>query len=268
MRSNATNLQLAKLAAMFNQLDIIRQDIAIGLHRLRHGGAYVRDGLEITVPREVKRGIKHQLVSGDYEREEFALATDWVSPDHPVIELGGCLGVVSAHLRRLLRPDVELITVEANPKLIDACRANATRPAPSAPTRIVCAAVAYGCQTVAFHLNRNSHVSRLASDGLEANHESSAVTLAKLVADLGASGDYTLICDIEGGEYDLFELDRTALERCRLAIVETHPHLRDDPDEARAYFQGLANEAGFEIAAADGDVLVLKRNAASRTPAT
>lgn len=50
-----------------------------------------------------------------------------------------------------------------------------------------------------------------------------------------------------------------------LAIVETHPHLRDDPDDARVHFQSLADEAGFDIAAADGDVLVLRRDAA-RSP--
>lgn len=245
---------------MLKPLRILGQDIEIAAHRLRHGGGYELNGLALSVPAGMKRDIKHQLIRGDYEKDEIALARRWVDPGVPLIELGGCMGILSAHLRHLLRQDVPLVVVEANPGLAETCRINATRQAPASPTRVITAAIAYGVDHIDFHLNRNVHVSRIAGNDREANFRSPALTLNKLAtSEIPENGDFTLVCDIEGGEYDVFEKDAAVLRRCALAIVEVHPHFFDDPLAARQRFRDLAGAAGFDEVDESGTVVVLKR---------
>lgn len=245
---------------MLKPLRLLGQDIEIAAHRLRHGGSYELDGLELSVPPGMKRDIKYQIIRGEYEKDEIALARRWIDPNLPLIELGGCMGILSAHLRRILAPEMPLVIVEANPGLADTCRSNAVRHAPGTQSRVISAAVAYGVDHIDFHLNRNVHVSRIATPDKAGNYRSPAVTLGKLVAEeLPADTDYTLVCDIEGCEYDVFEKDVDALRRCRLAIVEVHPQLFDDPSAARQRFSRLVEGAGFAEVDASGTVVVMKR---------
>jgi FkbM family methyltransferase len=247
-------------SAMLKPLRLLGQDIEIAAHRLRHGGSYELDGLVLSVPPGMKRDIKHQIIRGDYEKDEIELARRWIDPNLPLIELGGCMGILSAHLRRLLAPTMQLVIVEANPGLAETCEANATRRSSNAHTHVICAAVAYGVDHVDFHLNRNVHVSGIASADKKANHRSPAVTLGKLVREqLPVDTDYTLVCDIEGCEYDVLEKDADALGRCKLAIIEVHPQLFDDQLAAQQRFESLARAAGFIQVDGSGSVVVLKR---------
>ena len=243
---------------MPNPITVLRKNIAINRHLARHDGEYVHRGLRLSIPDTVKRDVRHMIVSGDYENEEFELASKWVPKDLPVIELGGCLGVVSAHLRRTISADQQLIVVEANPNIIETCRSNASRSAPDSPTEIICGAIAYGVEEVAFHLRRNLHVSRIADDAAEANFVCPAYTLSQLVARLDAQG-FTLVCDIEGGEYDLFRQDGKVLKRCSVAIVETHPQMFDSSASKNGELLADAEAAGLHQVDAIGDVIVLKR---------
>lgn len=245
---------------MMKPLRLLRQDIEIAAHKLRHGGSFALDGLVISIPGDTKRDIKLQIVSGEYEKAEIELARKWIDPTLPIVELGGCMGVLSAHLRRLLAPGVPLVVVEANPGLTETCKANAMRPAPEGPTNVMCAAVAYGVDHVHFHLNRNVHVSRIADTGKAANFRCPAVTLQKVVAQkLAENAPFTLVCDIEGCEYDVFEKDTAVLQRCAVAIVEVHPHMFDDSAAAEKRFLSLAASAGFSKQDQMGTVVVLKR---------
>ena len=244
---------------MPNPLTVLRKNIAIGWHVMHNKGDFVHRDLRLTIPHSVKRDVRHMIVSGDYENEEFDLVSKWVPPSRPVIELGGCLGVVSAHLRRTLDPDQTLIVVEANPNIVGTCEANARRPSPTSPTQVICGAVAYGVDEVAFHLRRNLHVSRIAYDTGKANHVCPAFTLAGLAGRLPAAAEFTLVCDIEGGEFDLFRREQEALALCNLAIVETHPAMFDDaPDQVDELVNNAAR-AGLKIVDSIGDVIVLKR---------
>ncbi|MGI9408782.1 MAG: hypothetical protein ACR2OV_01825 [Hyphomicrobiaceae bacterium] len=244
---------------MPNPLTVLRKNIAIGWHVMHNNGDFVHRDLRLTIPRTVKRDVRHMIVSGDYENEEFDLVSKWVPPSRSVIELGGCLGVVSAHLRRTIDPDQTLIVVEANPEIVGTCEENATRPSPASPTEVVCGAVAYGVDEVAFHLRRNLHVSRIADDAGEANHVCRAYTLADLASRLPASARFTLVCDIEGGEFDLFRHDQQTLAFCDLAIVETHPSMFERAQDKLDEMAENAAQAGLEIVDETGDVIVLKR---------
>lgn len=245
---------------MLKPLRLLSQDIEIATHRLRRGGSYELDGLVLSIPPGMKRDIKYQIIRGEYEKDEIALARRWIDPNLPLIELGGCMGILSAHLRRILAPAMPMVIVEANPGLVESCQSNAVRHAPGTASRVISAAVAYGVDHIDFHLNRNVHVSRIATANKVGNYRSPTVTLGKLAAEeLPADTDYTLVCDIEGCEYDVFEKDVDALRRCKLAIVEIHPQLFDDPEAARQRFTRLAEAAGFKQVDASGAVVVMKR---------
>ena len=69
---------------MPNPITVLRKNIAINRHLARHDGAFVHRGLRLSIPDTVKRDVRHMIVSGDYENEEFELASKWVPKDLPV----------------------------------------------------------------------------------------------------------------------------------------------------------------------------------------
>lgn len=247
------------VSEMPSPFTVLRKNLAISWHVAAHQGDFVHRDLRLSIPSTVKRDVRHMIATGNYENEEFELISKWLPADRSVIELGGCLGVVSAHLRRTIDSDRQLIIVEANPNIIETCHANACRPSPASPTTVICGAIAYGKDEVAFHIRRNLHVSHIADATAESNFISPAYTLAKITEYLRESGEFTLICDVEGCEYDLFQHDRPVLERCGLAIVETHPQMFEDGAARDAALLANAAAAGLSLVDRVADVIVLKR---------
>ena len=243
---------------MPNPFTVLRKNMAIGWHLRANGGEFMHRGLRLEIPSSVKRDVRHMIVSEDDENEEFQLISKWLPTDLPVIEFGGCLGVVSAHIRRSIAPDAELIVVEANPDIVDVCEANARRPSPESPTEVICGAIAYGVDEVSFQRRRNLHVSQIATDG-EGNFVCPAYTLEKIVGRLQGDGPYALVCDIEGGEYQMMSADTSVLSRCRTAIVETHAKQFDDPQAKAEELLVSAAAAGLNQVDQIGDVIVLHR---------
>ena len=243
---------------MPNPITVLRKNIAIGWHLRANDGEFVHRGLHLQIPSSVKRDVRHMIVSENYENEEFELITKWLPRDLPVIEFGGCLGVVSAHIRRSISPDVQLIVVEANPDIVDVCEDNAKRPSPDSPTKVICGAIAYGVKEVSFQMRRNLHVSRIADEG-EGNFVCPAFTLGNIVEQLPNEGPFALVCDIEGGEYEMMAADTSVLARCQTAIVETHASQFDDPKSKTEALIADAASAGLSLVDQIGDVIVLTR---------
>ena len=87
-----------------------------------------------------------------------------------------------------------------------------------------------------------------------------ATTLSKLLEE-APRGDFALVCDIEGAEYDVFDREPAAVaERCRLAVMELHDVSRAgrqfDPNQLGDW---LATKWGMKIIFSDGKVWVLGR---------
>ncbi|MFN0015682.1 MAG: hypothetical protein ACKVU2_14130, partial [Saprospiraceae bacterium] len=79
----------------------------------------VLDGVELIVPDEVTDiPLRGQLQIGFYEREERRHLKKYLKPDSTILELGGCLGVVSCIANKLLQNPEQHVVVEANPNLI------------------------------------------------------------------------------------------------------------------------------------------------------
>lgn len=223
-----------------------RQHQAILAHRAQHGGKITFNNRPVAVPPGTILGIRHAIVSGGYESAERQLIARHVRSDVPVIELGGCLGLVSGCISDALNDDVPHIVVEANPALLDACRHNAATPRRRHQTRVVNNAIAYNTDVVRFHASSNAHISRLGDANAAGNIEVPAVTLGALLSEIATPAAYTLVCDIEGTEFDLFAHEADALQTCQLALVEVHPHIFES--QARTFDQFMSHVAncGFK----------------------
>lgn len=215
-------------------------------HR-ENGPALRYHGIEVKIPRSVPFAYNALVARGGYEEAERSLFAKYFDPAVPVIELGGSLGILSAYIAQQISPETPYWVIEANPKLIEVCKQNAnSRPRP-VPVRVLHCAVAYGTDSVSFRAKRNIHVSRLATGNLAGNITVPARKLSDLVDEMGANDGYTLVMDIEGAEYDVFENDAATLAKCRLAIVETHPRFFKDVGRSMDDFMAMVEGAGLRV---------------------
>ena len=170
----------------------------------------------------IDTALKSRFVIGGYESGERAALVTELDPSLPVIEMGGCLGVVGCLVnRRLAHPDRHVV-VEAHPDLVTVLERNRDRN--GARFNVVHAAVAYGRDVVEFHEGGNFLAGRLAREGGR-RFTVRAVTLSQLL-DTSGFEQCTLICDIEGAESDLIQKDAAALAgRVVTLIIEWHPYV-------------------------------------------
>lgn len=180
-------------------------------------------GIDVSVPPDADLKIRYDLARGrPYEGSEAAMIIAHLPKSMPVIELGGCLGIISALIRRQIGPDATHIVVEANAELAEFCRPNAMIGAADGATQIVVAAVDYsGAPSVSFATGRMAHSGRVSEGG---TMSVPTTTLAKLAAAL-PDGPFALICDIEGAEMPLVLHETALLARVAVFVLETHPKL-------------------------------------------
>ena len=226
---------------------------AIRRHLAKYGGFNFK-GHPIKVPQNLKLSLKNKIARETYEVAEAALIERYLQTDIPVIELGGCIGLISSFVASKLEPDVALLIVEANPALIDICRHNASLGGKRPNTRVISKAIAYGHKTVSISITDNIHVSRVNHGDPYQGITVDATTLAQLVKLVGSPPAYTLVCDIEGAEIDLLRNDIAALENCRLAILELHPQSYQRTGHSVENLLDFAKAAGLSPIAQDGDV--------------
>jgi FkbM family methyltransferase len=266
--SPTTTIADLESASMRGFLKRLRYQRDVRRHLDAHHGMFVYAGRQFTVDDRVKLDVRHALATGNYECEEIELARRHLPRTLPVIELGGCLGVVSGVLRGMIDPAMPLIVVEANAEIIGMTKMNAARPAPNAPTEIILAAVHYGSALAQFHIAHNAHASRLAGETTAANGSGllentsialPAITLNQLVARLGPPQHYALMCDIEGAEFDMFAMDTDALRLCQGAVIEMHPEVFTQAGRSVADFLAHVAAAGLTVVEQQSDVIALMR---------
>jgi len=230
----------------------------------RCGARYTLDGTTFQLPPRAPVDALRALRAGSYERPERELSRKWLPADLPVIEAGGAFGIVSHTIRRHLDPAARLIVLEANPDLIDICRGNVER-AGAENTEVVHAALAQGAESVRFTVTSGLHTSHVETGVAAADAAGSrqievpATTLAGLLASRGIDGPYSLVCDIEGAEFDLFAREAEALSRCAVAVVEFHPDPFVRRGKSTSAFLDHVRAAGFEIVETRANVLVARR---------
>lgn len=218
----------------------------IWAHRMQHRGQFYFYNQPVRLPPRTKLGIRHAIVTGRYEAAECELIGEYLRPELPVIELGGCLGLVSRFISEHLDVDAEHLIVEANPALVEFCRINAQTERRRNKTTVLQKAVAYDTAIVRFHASTNAHTSRVGDGRKPGNVDVPACTLSELVAQVAISDGYTLVCDIEGAEYDMFEKDGDALAVCALALVEVHPDVFERQGRTLDGFLDHVRACGFQ----------------------
>jgi FkbM family methyltransferase len=203
-------------------------------------------GIPIYIPTSSDLAIRYLLAKGrPYEEPEADMVKSYLAPNTNVIELGGCLGVISALIRKQIGPQAKHIIVEANPNLAAVCLLNAKQDSEVGATEVVVAAIDYsGADSVQFAVGNNAHVGHVS--GLnEEGFTTPTVTLSKLAQRM-PEGPFALICDIEGAEVQLFEKEQHIISRLSLLVLETHSDVYSDGKATQNEMLDQIKAAGLE----------------------
>jgi FkbM family methyltransferase len=228
---------------MMISLKYLYRRCRLAFYHWRSGPDFYFAGHPVTVPDHMF-SIKRVLMKDGYELPERIMVERHLDPALPLIELGGSLGILSSLLARKLNAGTRYDIVEANSAIIDVCEQNAKSGSPTCTVNIHNLAIAYGADEVSFHASENIHISKLSTNG---NVTVKAVTLSKLLTLAGSPEQYTLVMDIEGAEYDVFENDPQAFANCTLAIVETHPKAFAERQKSEDDFLRLVSNVGLKV---------------------
>ena len=220
-------------------------------------------GVPVVIPADADLAIRYLLARGrPYEAPEAEMVRAYLPRGSNVIELGGCMGVVSALIRDQIGPEARHVVVEANPDLAKICARNARHIANTGATEVIEAAVDYsGAPSVTFARGYNAHVGHVARHG-EDGFTVPTVTLSQLVTKM-PEGPFALICDIEGGEIALFEAEDSLLSRISLMVLETHPKIYPNGADDLAALVARIERAGFESIAEAEQVICFRQRASA-----
>lgn len=227
---------------------------------LRFGSRCKLEGETFEVPALIASHVKHSIRSGEYEAAERSLIARCLPEELPVIELGGSLGIVSRFIGRRIGPDRRHVIVEANPSLDKVCLALATG-GEERNCEVVSAAVDYSGKTsISFKASSWLLDSRVVPDGTSGAIRVPTVRLSDLRREhLGDREDYSLVCDIEGAEFDLFSQPREEFDGCRFLLIEIHPWAFARRGKTEAEFSALVEAHGFRLMEAQGIVAAYER---------
>lgn len=195
---------------------------------------------------------------GRYEMAELSLANRCLKPQDRVLDIGAGIGFLSAKLAQLSNV-AAVLSVEANPMLIDTIRDTADRNGVASKARCLHGILAENIAepVVDFYIRKNFWASSMEAEG-RAYVDVAQVPVLGLNAVVAEFQPTLVICDIEGGELALLEsLSPATIERI---VIETHPGLYGPAGLARL-FQALLNiNFVLDIAAPRrGDVLTFQK---------
>jgi len=205
----------------------------------------------ITKPQEVRLGgfrvrpppgaggrVLASLYAEKYEELERRALPDLLRPEDRVVEVGSAIGVVGLVCARIVGPE-RLWMVEANPDLAETIRANFALNGMAAPQLHIGLGCSEPGDPIAFRVAKEFWSSSVLERGQTARVElAPRIDLNQL---LRASQASVLICDIEGGEFELLpKLDLTGI---RLIVAELHRKL-GRPGAVESLLSGL-QDSGF-----------------------
>lgn len=201
--------------------------------------------------------VKARLLFGLYEGAELRFIGRHLDGRRDVVELGSSLGITGSHILRALAPGRRLIAVEANPALIDLLGRTLAAHAGTSNWAVEHGAIAYGTDEVLLQVGASTQGSRVADpDRDSATTVVVPATTLSGVLDHHGVDRYDLVCDIEGAEVDLLDLEDEALSRCDRMVIELHPTPTVSLADVRST---LTERHGFEVLDERGPVLVLGR---------
>jgi FkbM family methyltransferase len=159
----------------------------------------------LVMPRAVvSQEIFYHLINGDYEYRERELLEEYLTPDDRVIELGAGLGFM-ANVYGKRSPNQPHLAIEASPVMAELIRANTNHLGNVEVLNAL--AMKDSPQPVPFHIYENFWASSMEPYHLTDPEyrlvktvQVNTVDIDELIAKRRVT---MLICDIEGGEFDL-----------------------------------------------------------------
>jgi FkbM family methyltransferase len=218
MRWRRVRTMIGRLAGRFSGC-FIRPIFGFGFDL--GGSIYRVDEYEFEIPVHLTdRNYRSAFVFGEYESAERKLIRRFLRPEDRVIELGGCIGILSCLVNSRLKSPGNHLVVEANPELIPILSRH--RAINGAGFRIEECAVSSEPE-VNFAVHRlMTHSSVLAQPDARF-----IKVPGRSLVDLHYShGPFnTLLIDVEGGELEVLNNSRHLLRDYRLVIIEQHRDL-------------------------------------------
>ncbi|MBB3700693.1 FkbM family methyltransferase [Flammeovirga yaeyamensis] len=180
---------------------------------------YKANGNTYSVPKDLTtRFFRGAFTLGWYEKQERLFIPQYLPQDAKVLELGGCIGVVSCVINKTLGNPANHITVEANPFLIEHLTKN--RDQNNCQFQIV-NKILSSEDKVTFNINK-SIVESSANVQTSQKVEIEGVTPEQLQEQFNVTFD-TLIMDIEGGELPLLSNFKEFIGGLKRVYFEIHP---------------------------------------------
>ena len=210
-------------------------------------------GFTLHLPRPVVTpDLALAILSGVYEAGERRAVVQDLRGSDRVLELGTGIGIIALTLARA-RPDLPVITLEANPALEPVIRANFAQNGCRA--RLICGLAALTEGSATFHVSRNFAASSTRDPGGPC--QEITVPMVDVGALIAEHRPTILICDIEGGEVDI--LRAIPLDGLRRLIVEFHPALCPADQISATVAHLLAAGFHLDLAGSAGPVLIFDR---------
>jgi FkbM family methyltransferase len=219
-------------------------------------------GLTIVTSSPVVRPkIKAAIFGRMYESAEARFLLQHLPREFDAIELGSSLGVISCLAKRKIAPR-RLVCVEAHPDVIEVAKSNIHFNGLAENTVFVGKALGYDSPTLTFLSGKMSNSGRVAA--ASEKQEGLTVPTTTLAAILREHNiqKFSLIADIEGMEWELFEKDEGAFRNCQFILLEMHSRPGStDPNLSplRERILGL----GFETVDSYGPVACFRRRPSS-----
>ena len=223
--------------------------------RTERWGRVNLDGSTFDAGRLPHVSIKLALLNKTYEDFERRAVLQYLRPEIPVIELGGCIGVVACITNKLLNNPADHVVVEANPNVLS--HLNENRTANHCQFEVLNAAIAYDRESVTFVPSMDFWGSSLEQKNGGEPVTVGTVRLGDIVSRRGFKS-YTLICDIEGYEYDLVQHESDTLRGADTIMIETHARVIGEPKTQEML--DTLKRLGFRTVNQDEFVYVLKRS--------
>jgi FkbM family methyltransferase len=204
--------------------------------RLLGGRVALSDGMRLQVNPDWPMYLAGALWLGLYEQKERYAIARLLPRDQPAVEFGAGIGAVTCMTNRLLRRRDLHCAVEANPVAVPTLMAN--REANGAQFRIVHGALAYGSPVALLDFDSQMIFGSVSARGIEVP----AVTLRGIIDQMGFES-CTLICDIEGAEFELLRREADVIKRhVPVALMEVHQQLASDIES----FWATWHQMGYE----------------------
>jgi len=214
------------------------------------------DGCTFDLERIPNFSTKLELLNETYEGFERRAVLQYLRPELPVIELGACLGVVACITNKLLQDPSAHVVVEANPNVLPHLNGNRARN--HCEFEVLNAAVAYDRESVTFVPDPD-----FLGTSVEKQKGGEPVTVKTTrLRDIVSSRkfkSFTLICDIEGHEYDLVQHEADVLAHADTIILETHARIIGEAKTLEML--DTLKQLGFRTVKQDSFVYVLSRSA-------